>query len=214
MRTVIISIMLSVLISCSPGPQDKRGGINTSDTGSSLLSKNDSFEAPDHTGELLDPVVLSESKINDIALPFPLKDMTEDLASLFHDCSIKKEVGEQDGPDFPLYSIKCAGKQIGFFAMHDTDTLTLDDIYIKDSIIADQYGLRVGDDLSSIKKNRGSGLIGFDPYHLHMYYYFADSRISYELVGRLRTFDVEDVADIVIEEKDIADWKIQYIIWR
>ncbi len=98
--------------------------------------------------------------------------------------------------------------------MHDTDTLILNNIYIKNSIIQDQYALKVGDDFSKIKDNRGKGEIGFDPYHFHMYYYFENSKISYELTGELRAFDADDVADIVIEEKDISDWKVEYIIWR
>ncbi|MCP4180143.1 MAG: hypothetical protein GY756_20455 [bacterium] len=116
MRTLIISISVVILIGCKSNSANERDSSNTSDSISELVVKIDSLELTDAAGELLNSVVLSESKINDIDLPFPLKDMTKDLESLFHDCSIKKEVGKQDGPDFPLYSIKCGNKEIGFFA--------------------------------------------------------------------------------------------------
>ena len=214
MRTLIICFFLAILIGCNSNTTNKKDNSNASVNNSKLVEKIDSLDMTGVSGELLNTVVLSENKINDIDLPFPLKDMTKNLESLFHECSIKKEIGKQDGPDFPLYSIKCADKEIGFFAMHDMDTLVLNNIYIKDSIIQDQYALKVGDDFSKIIVNRGKGRIGFDPYHFHMYYYFENSKISYELTGELRTFDADDVADIVIEEKDISDWKIEYIIWR
>jgi len=214
MRELITCIFLATMIGCNSNLAKEQTDTNASNTISGQADKVDSLELTDNSGGLPYPVVLSESKINDIDLPFPLKDMTYDLKSLFYDCSITKEIGKQDGPDFPLYSIKCADNEIGFFAMHDTDTLTLNNIYIKDSIIQDQYAIRVGDDFSKIKDKRGTGKIGFDPYHFHMYYYFENSKISYELTGELKGFDADNAVDIVIEEKDISDWKIEYIIWR
>lgn len=214
MRILIICLSLAINIGCNLEPVGEQDSSNAPVTSCQKVVKMDSVESTNDAGELLNPIVLSERKINDIDLPFPLKDMTEELEFLFRDCSINKEIGKQDGPDFPLYSIRCEDKEIGFFAMHDTDTLTLNQIYIKDSIIKDQYGLKVGDDFSKIKENRGQGRIGFDPYHFHMYYYVGNSKISYELTGELRGFDADSIADIVIDEKDIANWKIEYIIWR
>lgn len=214
MKTLIICTAFAILIGCNSNSVKEQVNSNTSDTISELVVETDSLELTNDSSEFLNTVVLSESKINEIDLPFPSKDMTKDLEFLFRDCSIKKEVGKQDGPDFPLYSINCADKEIVFFAMDDTDTLTLNNIYIKDSIIKDQYGLKVGDDFLKIKDNRGKGEIVFDPYHFHMYYYFENSKVSYELTGELRTFDVDDFSDIVIEEEDISDWKIEYIIWK
>lgn len=159
-------------------------------------------------------VVLFESKINEIQLPFPKKDMVSDLQSLFGQYKILKEIGQQDGPDFPLYSIKHENADIVFFGMNDMDTLLLDNIYVQDSIIKDQYGLKVGDNLSLIKKNRGNGKIGFDPYHYHMYYYYDNSKILYELTGDLKPINADEIDSIVIEEEDIKDWKIEYLIWR
>ena len=159
-------------------------------------------------------IVLSENKINNIDLPFPLKDMTATLDSLFEGCKVTKGIGKQDGPDYPFYSINCNEEQLISFAMHDEDTLVSNSIYILDSIIEDQYKLRVGDDISKIKEKRGKGIIGFDPYHYHMYYYYKDSKISYELTGNLRPFAVDSIDIIEITEADIAGWTIEYIIWR
>ena len=140
--------------------------------------------------------------------------MTADLATLFGNCSVQKEMGQQDGPDFPLYSVTCSNKDLVFFSMDYEDTLILDNVRITDSSIEDEYGLRVGDDFSKIKDSRGVGLIVFDPYHYHMYYTYDNSKIYYELIGELRSFDIETVEEVVINESDISDWKIQYINWR
>jgi len=214
MRRIITYLPFAIFVACNPSTVHDKNNSITTDTSREVVPVSPTPKLEVESGELVNTIVLSERNINAIQLPFPLKDMTKDLEALFQDCSITKEIGEQDGPNFPLYSIKCANRDLGFFAMHSTDTLTLNSIHIKDSIIQDQYGLSVGDDFLKIKANRGEGTISFDPYHFHMYYYYNDSKISYELTGDLRSFDVDDVAEVVIEEADISDWKIEYIIWR
>jgi len=165
-------------------------------------------------GELLGSVIISEHKINNIALPFPQEDMTKELESVFKSCEVTKEIGQQDGPDFPLYSITCGEKELCYFKMDYSDTLNLDAVYVKNPKIRDQYGLTVGNNFSDIKAKRGKGYIQFDPYHFHMYYYYSDSKLYYELTGNLRSFDVDDVSEVIIKEVDIVDWTIEYIIWR
>ena len=164
--------------------------------------------------KLTGKVILSENNIGGLKLPFPKKEVLQELKTIFNNCSVTKEVGMQDGPDFPLYTIKCDEKRIAFMSMNYEDTLSLDDIYIQDSIIADEYGLKVGDEISKIHEIRDTGKIAFDPYHFHMYYSYPNSKIHYELKGELSTPETDITPDIVIEEKDIKNWKIKNIIWR
>lgn len=160
-------------------------------------------------------IILFENKINEVPLPFPKKEMTFDLKSLFGAYKVQKKIGQQDGPNFPLYSVKNNGKDIAFFGMNDMDTLVLDNIYVQATDIKDQYGLKVGDKLALILKNRGKGKIAFDPYHQHLYYYYDNSKISYELTGDFeKSIGMENLENLVIEEADIEDWKIEYLIWR
>jgi len=214
LRKLIICLSIPFALGCTSNSVHDLGNSHTSDTISEQVVKVDSLEIADDTNYWSIDVVLSENSINDIKLPFPRKGMTKDLAKLFQGCSISKEVGQQDGPDFLLYSINFNERELGFFAMDDTDTFSLDRVYIKDSVIQDQYGLKVGDDISKIKDNRGTGTIGFDPYHFHMYYSYKNSRISYKLIGDLSLPGADNLADVVVEEKDIVGWEIQYIIWR
>lgn len=82
--------------------------------------------------------------------------MLNSLKKAFSTYTITKERGQQDGPDFPPYSLKHGTKEVLFFAMEWEDPLTLDRIIVKEPLVKDKYGLKVGDGYDKIKKLRSS----------------------------------------------------------
>jgi len=161
-------------------------------------------------------ILISENSLNSLSLPLPERDMLQDLQDMLIGYTVTKEIGQQDGPDFPLYSISAGDEKIGHITMDYADTLVTDAMYLYSTKASDEYELKVGDTYETLKEKRGTGRIGFDPYHFHVYLYFKNSNIQYELTGELAGPDPvpEDLGDIVLTDKDIEGWTIQYIIWR
>jgi hypothetical protein len=140
-----------------------------------------------------------------------LADLTKEFTTL----KVTKETGQQDGPDFPLYSIHDSRKtQICFFAMDPEDTLQLNEVYIRDRSISDQFGLRVGDDYRKIKKLRKQNAQNYTDLHQHTFVYFDNSKIMYEITGSVFLPDSVDFDNLKFTEEQIKDWKIEYLIWR
>jgi hypothetical protein len=79
---------------------------------------------------------------------------------------VSKETGQQNVPDFPLYSVKREQREILFFSMDSEDIFLLNNIYIKDTLIRDVYGLKVGDSYNTIVNKRGKEFKNYTNYHL------------------------------------------------
>jgi hypothetical protein len=161
-----------------------------------------------------DTIILHEDKINSIQLPFEKKEMLTHLKNAFNELSVAKEIGEQDGPDFSLYSLNDNGSELCFFGMDWEDTLKLNEIYVKQPIIKDQYGLKVGDSYQKIKKVRGTDVKTFTNYHQHTYAYFETSHIMYEISGDVFLPDTVDHENLKFTEDQMKDWTIEYVIWK
>ena len=87
-----------------------------------------------------DQNVLTETSINGLKLPFKPIEMIDRIKVAFQGYDVKKKIGQQDGPDFPFYSIMKGSEQILFMAMSSLDTLELSKIYIQSPEMSDQYG--------------------------------------------------------------------------
>lgn len=158
--------------------------------------------------------ILNENSIGNIPLPLPRKNMVPDFKKFFSDKNVKKEVGKQDGPDFPMYSVYNQEILTSFFAMDPEDSLMTYSFVTTDNAISDEYGIKVGDPISKIIESRDTGIITFDPYHFHIYYNYSNSNISYELEGELHTPAAENLDDIILTHNDVNSHTVQSIIWR
>lgn len=160
-------------------------------------------------------LVLYEDSLNDIKIPFDNnKNLLDNLQSKLSPYSVKKETGQQDGPDFPLYTVQKENKEVLFFSMNPEDTFKLDDILIKSSLVKDMYGLKVGDSYSEIKNRRKGNLKNYTDLHQHTFIYTDNSNIMYEIIGDLNLPADTDLDNIKLTEEQIKDWKIENIVWR
>jgi len=162
----------------------------------------------------IDTLVIHENSISGIALPFERKEMITKLKDAFDGLNVKKEIGQQDGPDFMLYSLKNGNERMCFFAMDGNDSLSLTDVYINSPLIKDQYGLKVGDGYQEIKRLRNEKIEQYTGLHQHTYITIGRSNIMYEIIGYVSIPDTADMNNLHFTEEQIKDWKIEYIIWR
>jgi len=161
-----------------------------------------------------DSIILYEDHLGDIPLPFPKREMLDELRQVFANLVVEKEVGEQDGPDFPLYSIKRVDGEIAYFSMHHEDTLQLVEIHFGDPFVKDEYGLRVGDSYRTIRQLREGKLKTYTDFHQHTYAYLDNSQIAYEISGEHMTTNTVDQEEVTFTEAQLQDWTIEFIIWR
>lgn len=158
-------------------------------------------------------MVLTENSIGEIGLPFDKSVTVKSLQKAFPNFEISKEIGEQDGPDFPLYDVKNDDATVLFFAMNPESTNELDYVLIKSPIVQDKYGLRVGDSYQKIKELRGQ-VEHYTDYHQHTYVYATNSNIRYEINGDVTLSADTDFENIKLTEEQIRDFKITQILWR
>jgi len=210
-KLIYIVIILGVLTSCFDKKTVENKLIDSEKIQSdSLISKQIVSKQKNYS-----QIKLQENSIDSFPLPFPEKDMHIPLENYYKLYRVKSDIGQQDGPDFRYIEILRLDTPIVYFNFDSENELIINRIIVHDSIITDQYGLSVGNTFEKIKQNREKGKIYFDPYHQHVYYYYENSNISYEINGNLEIpADVKSVEDIIITENDVKDWTIKYIIWR
>ena len=204
-RTALL-ISIIFILSCGTSTTSKPEYIRIKDPG--LV---DSVKTEIPAQNAADSIVLYEDRIKSIALPFGRREMLPELKKEFKGLTITKETGQQDGPDFPLYSFKEGKNEICFFAMDWEDTLKLNEVYIKQPLIKDQYGLKVGDDYQKIKRLRNGNAKTYTDLHQHTFVYFENSKIMYEISGSVY---LQDTDNLEFTEEQIKDWTIDYILWR
>lgn len=209
MKNIYKSLILGfILISC--GEEQKK---NTQSASKNDLEPIIISNAVDTNGDGNERITIYENRINEILLPFPHQEMLEKLKQSFRPFEIVKEMGQQDGPDFPLYSIKNGETEICFFSMDSEDTLKLNEIYIKEPLIKDEYGLKVGDGYLKIKELRGE-IKTYTDYHQHTYVFIDESNILYEISNIDLGSDTVDVENPKFTETQLENWTIEYVIWR
>ena len=159
-------------------------------------------------------LVIAEHRLGEIPLPFPQSEMIVPLTAAFDNYSVSKEIGRQDGPDFPLYSIKINGLELAYFKMDWQHTLKLNAVYIKDAFIEDQYGLAVGDDYQQILKLREGVIDTGANYHMHTYAQIKGSNIMYEISDDSPSGNTLDLKNTKLTAEQLSNWRITQIIWR
>ncbi len=208
MKNIFILVVSCVLLACGKHQkQDKEATLKDS---IQVVTNDVENRIVDKEGK----ITIYENRIQDIMLPFEKEEMLQQLKKTFSNMSVTKKMGQQDGPDFPLYELKKGTDNVCFFRMDSEDTLKLNDVYIKESLIKDQYGLCVGDKYQKIKELRKGKVKTYTDYHQHTYAYLDKSNIMYEISGDLSLPDTVDIENLKLTEDQIKDWIIEYIIWR
>jgi hypothetical protein len=209
MKLILFYILSIGLISCSSKGQEKKVSDLKTENKSDTITTSSELK-PDYR-----EILLFENKLDTFLIPFPEKDMLPTLKKYYAPYLVKRNIGQQDGPDYSYIDIARNDEDPITYINFDSDNkLRLNEIRIVNSTAHDQYEVRVGDPLTKVITSRGKGEIGFDPYHFHIYYYYKNSNISYELGGELHTPAEENMENIVLTYDDISSHTVHSIIWR
>ena len=212
----IFLIMTVIFFSCKSEDGEKKSKYEVVQLSQTVTENHTSSRIATKNGEStdLDTITLYESRIDDINLPFPRQEMLTQLQESFEGLTVTKERGQQDGPDFPLYSLKDGDEEILFFGMDWEDTLKLNTVYVKQPLVKDEYGLIVGDGYQKIKDSRNGEVKTVTDFHQHTYAYVEGSNIKYVISGDVYLPDTVDFENLKFTEEQIKDWTIEYLIWR
>ena len=166
------------------------------------------FQANNATKNELNNLVLSENSLGDFPLKKGMPLSLRDLKKNFKNFSIKKSIGEQDGPDFFIFSLD---KNIWLYTP-DTKNESLREITIaKKSPYKDEYGVQIGMTYDEVVALRGPVEIA-TTWHYHTYLYQEDSRIMYKM--SLGSYNHVDKYKYSAEEAKKYKFKVTRIVWR
>lgn len=202
---MLICVLCAILTGCAE-PEGK-ADVGGSRGGESILMQGNETTS---AGQ----IVLTDSSIAGVPLPFPREEMLPTLVSAFAGYTVEKEIGQQDGPDFPLYQVMDGEQTIVFFAMHWEDTFKLDAIHVQSSDVVDEFGISVGNGLEGIRTVCGDRLRTQRDYHGHVYAQCAGMRLLYQLENDQNLPDTAAVGMFTIRDEEISNWTITEIQWR
>jgi len=153
---------------------------------------------------------LGQIELNDLSGA----NMIEKLQSEFKQSKINKEIGQQDGPDFILYSVIYEDKENIYISMDSEDSTILKSITILTPEIKDNYGLGVGMPTQKIIETR-KNISFYADLHMNIYANEDNSNIKYRLNGDLKNLND---STYVSDNQSVEDWqvnemKIEFIIW-
>lgn len=210
MKTLVRIFLLTLILGGCKGAETYKNPIASA---SIAESKSDT---PGVTADptVVDILVISENSLGEISLPFLQQDMLAPLMKAFDRYSVTKEIGQQDGPDFSLYSIRKGELELAYFEMDWENALELNAVYVKDPFIKDQYGLAVGDSFEQIQALRGGLIKTRTNFHEHTYAYLDGSNIIYEIDGDATMPTITDREEPTYTNEQLIGWRIQQIIWR
>jgi hypothetical protein len=213
MKSILNIFILFGLLSCS-------NGLNEKDKTEFADIATKEFEEEYHpegaTDNIFREIVLYETKIDSLDLPFPEKDMLSEIQNQFKPYTAERKIGEQDGPNYEYIEILRENKQVAFFDFNWENSNQLEEIRITNSAASDQYGVRVGDSYKELKIKRPQDFKNSTNYHQHTYLYSDDSNIYYELTGdfSLTSEMIENIEDLKLTEQQLSTWMVEYILWR
>ena len=216
MRKIIFCLLIIGLISCRENKVNKDNS-NKNIPQNSNTDEKQIEELKEKRKITYQQIVLSENKIDTFSIPFQEKDMLMDLKSYYKSYNVEIKIGQQDGPDFPYIDIvKNDGNSVAFFSFDYENKYKLDEIRILDSILTDQYGIRVGDSYQELVEKRKGDFRNSTDYHQHTYLYIENSNIYYELTGDLTITEdlLENLEELELSDEQLQKCKVEYIIWR
>ncbi len=160
--------------------------------------------------------LLSESRLENIALTnLNGNNISTELQSEFPNSNIEKELGQQDGPDFVLYSLSTDNKEILYTSMLPEDSTVLNSITFLSPNIKDIYGQTVGTAAQQIIESR-SNINFYADVHQNIYAKAENSNIEYRLRGNLKELNDGTYfsEDHTIEKSQVYDMFVEHIIWH
>lgn len=212
MKRIYFCVLAVTLCFASCSSKTKDETTNKENVKSGQVSENNKSQTV--VEENTSGVVLFEDRLGKVSLPFEHKEMLGELQKDLSDFSVTKEMGQQDGPDFPLYVIRNGEVQVGFLGMDWEDTLKLTEISVEQADIKDEYGVKVGDTYSKVSQLRKVTGKNYTDYHYHTYVYWEGSNILYELSGDPAMPDTADVETLHFADEQMQDWTVERIVWR
>lgn len=207
-----IPIIIGLLSSCSninaekkPSPQTQQARASLGVTDSMLKEK--ALNYPE--------IVLRETSIDSFSLPFPEQEMLTELRDFHHPYSVERKIGQQDGPDFEYIEISRNKTPVVYFMFDWENKYRLEKIMVHNSTVVDEYGVRVGDTYSALKKKRKESFKNSTNYHEHTYLYTGNSNIHYEMTTKSFNYhEFGNIEELELTEKQLEDWTVKKIIWR
>jgi hypothetical protein len=164
----------------------------------------------------LTEILLTETKIGNLELDkLNENNILTEIKSTFPDFQITKTLGQQVGPDFNLYQVIHNGQEIFFISMDSYDTTLVQDLWINNKIIKDEYGITVSQKIESALEKRPNLKFHSD-LHQNIYATEKNSKIEYRLTGNFKTLnDTTFFADdYSVERWQTEGMEIEYLIWR
>lgn len=161
-------------------------------------------------------VLLTEAKLGNTALDeLHGMNIKTSLKIGFPAFEIKETIGQQDGPEFKLYQLNYMNEEIFFISMDCYDSMLVQDIWIRSSMIKDEYGSFVGISIDSILAKRTDLKFNLDLHH-NVYASSRNSKIQYRLIGEFKVINdsFSGTEDLNLENWQIEGMKVEYIIWR
>jgi len=215
MRKVIICVLVIGLISC----HDNWVGQTSSNENTLVKHNTDKKQKKESKKEQKttnQKIILSENKIDTFAIPFQEKDMLIDLENYYTSYNVETKIGQQDGPDYLYIDLmKKDDNSVAHFTFDDENKYKLDEIRILDSIVTDEYGIRVGDSYQQIIDKRTAIFKNSTNYHQHTYLYTENSNIYYELGNLTLPRDMMgNIEELVLTEEQLQESNVERIIWR
>ena len=161
-------------------------------------------------------ILITESKIGNINLDdLNGNNIEKNLKLGFPAFQIKKEIGQQDGPDFILYQVDYMNEEIFFVSMDTYDTTIVQDVWTRNPKVKDEYDATVGLIIDSVLSKRPDLKFHSD-LHYNIYATKGNSKIEYRLNGDFKNFnDTSFLAnEYTVEKWQVEGMKIEYIIWK
>jgi len=162
-------------------------------------------------------MILSEDSLGIIRIPISLDSLLDKLKENYPIYQVSKEIGQQDGPNYPYINIADEyNTSLGYINYDGDKPDKLNDIHIVSSDITDEYGITVGMDYDDIIKLRGNHFSNQFDYHHHVYLYDTTSNIFYEITGdfQITAEMLENIEDMVLNEQQLRKCTVTRIIWR
>jgi len=161
-------------------------------------------------------MILYESSLGKIEMPIGL-DLFLSKLQKNYSYQVSKEIGQQDGPNYPYIKIENKDKTPLIYINYDGDKPDqLNDIHVLDSSITDEYGVKVGMNYDDVIKLRGNRFSNQSDYHHHTYLYDTTSSIFYEITGNFEVTEemLESIENMVLNEEQLQKCSVARIIWR
>lgn len=192
--------------------QDAKDGKNKTDTIVNSHIANLNYQE----GITGDNLILTETNLGSIDLnSLNGSNIDSIIKSNYKSFQIKKEIGQQDGPNFKLYNVRIQNEDFFFISMDTFDSLLVQDIWTNNPKIKDKYGVHVSSSIQDVIQQR-ENLQFHSDLHYNIYASTNGSKISYRLSGNFKSLNDSLLInkDYSVNKNQITEMEVEYIIWK